>query len=142
MAGALFHADKIVTVSKTYAQEILGQEYGEEMDGLLRIRVNDLSGIINGIDVDRNEIEGPDARPRNKIKLQQEFRLTVDSEIPILAMATSRIAAQKNQLATLELIKRLLIETAGRVQFVLIGKGHPKDPYYYEVKKTGVGFNE
>ena len=48
--GGLAYADKITTVSPTYAREILEPEYGYGMNGLLRHRLADLSGILNVID--------------------------------------------------------------------------------------------
>ncbi len=48
-AGIVF-SDKITTVSPTYSQEILTPEYGYGLDGILKARQSDLSGIINGID--------------------------------------------------------------------------------------------
>lgn len=50
MAEGILTADKITTVSSTYAKEILTPEYGEGLDGLLRKRKVDLVGILNGID--------------------------------------------------------------------------------------------
>ena len=48
--GGLAYADKITTVSPSYAREILQPEYGYGLDGLLQHRVDHLSGILNGID--------------------------------------------------------------------------------------------
>ena len=50
MKAAIVYADKITTVSPTYAEEILTQTYGERMDSVLRYRRGDLWGIVNGID--------------------------------------------------------------------------------------------
>ena len=50
LKAGLVYADKITTVSPTYAREILGSEQGCGLDGLLRHRQNDLSGILNGVD--------------------------------------------------------------------------------------------
>ena len=52
MAQGIIHADRINTVSDTYAREILTPEYGAGLDGLLSSRVDDVSGIVNGIDYD------------------------------------------------------------------------------------------
>ena len=50
-AGIVF-ADKVNTVSPTYAREICDSYFGEGLDGVLRSRGDDLSGILNGIDTD------------------------------------------------------------------------------------------
>lgn len=50
MKGAIMTADRISTVSPRYAREIQTTEYGEGLDGILRNRKNDLSGILNGAD--------------------------------------------------------------------------------------------
>ncbi|MGD9015559.1 MAG: glycogen/starch synthase, partial [Candidatus Omnitrophota bacterium] len=135
MRGALYHAHKISTVSQTYAHEILGIKYGEGLDGCLRERFYDLVGIINGIDLIGNEIETPELRTVNKEKLQTEFGLQVNVNIPVLVMPISRITWQKNQLMTLRVIERLLTETEGGIEFILTGKGHPDDNYLFEVRQ-------
>ncbi len=52
LKGGLTFADKITTVSESYAKEIQDPAYGESLDGLLRFRSDDLTGIVNGIDTD------------------------------------------------------------------------------------------
>ena len=50
LKGGIVYADKVTTVSNTYAQEIKMPFYGEGLDGLMRARSSDLWGILNGID--------------------------------------------------------------------------------------------
>ncbi|TAK55854.1 MAG: glycogen synthase, partial [Dehalococcoidia bacterium] len=50
MAQGIVHADRVNTVSDTYAKEILTPEYGAGLDALLRARSAVVSGIVNGID--------------------------------------------------------------------------------------------
>ena len=52
MKGAIECADKVTTVSPTYAQEILDPWFSHGLDGLLRQKQYKLCGILNGIDVD------------------------------------------------------------------------------------------
>ena len=52
LKGGIVYADKVTTVSETYANEIKESFYGEGLDGVLRSRDNDLIGICNGIDYD------------------------------------------------------------------------------------------
>ena len=49
LKGGMVYADKVTTVSDTYAQEITTPYFGEGLDSLLRARQNDLWGIVNGI---------------------------------------------------------------------------------------------
>lgn len=50
MKAAIRYADRIATVSPTYAREIMAEPQGCGLDGLLRERANVLSGILNGVD--------------------------------------------------------------------------------------------
>ncbi|KRD51285.1 glycogen synthase GlgA [Ensifer sp. ENS10] len=52
LKGGLQTANAVTTVSPSYAQEILTPEFGMGLEGLLKSRVADLSGIVNGIDAD------------------------------------------------------------------------------------------
>jgi starch synthase len=51
LKAGIIYSDIVTTVSRTYADEILTEEYGAGLDGVLRKRVRDLHGIINGIDL-------------------------------------------------------------------------------------------
>jgi len=53
LKGGINFSQKLTTVSPTYAREILTPPYGFGMDGVLRRRAGDLTGILNGIDTDR-----------------------------------------------------------------------------------------
>src|SRR5262249_11921793 len=104
-AGLQF-ADRITTVSPTYAAEIQTPENGCGIDPLLRMRANALSGIINGIDVEewnpatdpripsRSDLESICARRSNKRALQDRFGLVPDTQ-RILFGAVTRFAWQK-----------------------------------------------
>ena len=48
--AGLFYADRLTTVSPTYAREIQTPAFGWGLDGLLRSRAAVLSGILNGVD--------------------------------------------------------------------------------------------
>ncbi len=53
LKGGIAMADKITTVSPTYAEELLTPEFGMGgLEGLLRSRQSDLTGILNGIDLE------------------------------------------------------------------------------------------
>lgn len=130
MKSAIFHADKVTTVSPTYAEEIKQPYYGEGLHDLLRDREEDLVGIINGIDTkDYNPKSDPHLvsnykhsrvkKRENKIALQVRLGLPVDQEIPVFVMVT-RLVEQKG----LHLVQTILDEfLQENVQFILLGSG-------------------
>jgi len=145
-AGIVF-ADKISTVSPTYAKEILTKEYGEGMDGILLTRKKDIVGILNGIDY---EIWNPQTDPliyknysintiedkeENKRKFLEEIGLE-NYKFPLFGMV-SRIAAQKGMdilLKSLEEILKL------NVNVVILGTG--EKPLEEKLKKLSVLYPE
>jgi len=102
----LLTTDQIVTVSPTYAQEILTPEFGSGLDDFLKTRSDSISGILNGIDMSSWDPEKDPAieanfsgdslslRRFNKTVLAREFGLDPDPQIPLLAMI-SRLDHQK-----------------------------------------------
>lgn len=138
MARGILFADKINTVSETYAREIQTPEYGEKLDPILRERKAELTGILNGIDVEQVNpatdsviaqpfsIESLDGRAANKIALQKEAGLQVGSQVPVLAMV-SRLNDQKG----LDLVTKTMDHILDNldVQFVLMGTG---DQHYHD----------
>ena len=52
LKGGIVYADKVTTVSSSYAEEIKTPFYGEKLEGLMQARSASLSGIVNGIDYD------------------------------------------------------------------------------------------
>jgi starch synthase len=129
-AGLQF-ADRITTVSPTYAREILTPEFGMALDGLLRARASVVEGIVNGIDdtvwnpaTDPNLAQNYsalriDMRPRNKSALQQRFGLVASYETPLFGVV-SRLTSQKG----LDLLLALLPELLARgAQVAILGSG-------------------
>ena len=106
MARGIIFADVIVTVSPTYAREILTPAFGEGLDPLLRDRQNRLFGILNGIDTDAYDpsrdpalaasfsVEDVSGRGKCKAALQTEAGLESDPSTPLISM-TSRLTDQK-----------------------------------------------
>jgi starch synthase len=134
LKGGIWFADKITTVSPTYAREILTPEFGMALDGLLRTRAADVEGIVNGID---DEIWNPEtdrtlARPfsakkladraANKTALQARFGLAPDAEGPLFGVV-SRLTSQKG-LDLLALCLPGLLARGGQV--ALLGAGEPQ----------------
>lgn len=134
MKGGLVFADEITTVSPTYSKEIQTAYYGERLDGLLRSRVDHLTGILNGIDtVDYDPEHDPaiarnytadtfSLKVENKIALQQELGLEVNPSIPMIGMV-SRLSGQKG----LDLVECVLGEIMNTgAQLVVLGMGESK----------------
>jgi starch synthase len=107
LKAGIMSADLITTVSPTYAEEIKTHRYGYGLDGILRYRQNDFSGILNGVDYDHWDPENdPYLKPDNytasktaskakvKKRLQKEMGLNTDSTVPVIGMVT-RLAEQK-----------------------------------------------
>lgn len=132
MKAGLRFADKLTTVSPTYAREIQTPEYGEKLDGVLRQRAGDLSGIVNGIDTDAydpmtdphlavNYRSSLAKKRRNKTALQEEFGLPVDEATPVIGIV-SRLAWQKGFDLVGEALPGLMAE---RLQLIVLGTGDP-----------------
>jgi starch synthase len=137
MKSALVYADRITTVSPTYAREILTDYYGEGLNGVLSEQNWKLSGILNGIDtaaydpVSDKELTANysvdnwrDGKAACKSALQSELGLPQKPDTPMAAMIT-RLVDQKGLDLLLHILDELLEED---IQFVLLGTGNP----YYE----------
>ena len=137
MKGGIIYADYVSTVSKTYAQEIQYEYFGEHLDGLLRKRRDDLYGIVNGIDYDtfnpetdknlfvnystsEDKFVSFERKCDNKEKLQELLGLPKGRKIPMVSMVTRLVAAKG-----LDLVVRMMDELLQHedFQFVLLGTG-------------------
>lgn len=135
MRRGIKYADVITTVSPTYAKEMMTEEFGEKLDKLLSERKERLFGILNGIDTDSFNPGNDDAlaqkysskelekRLENKIALQKQFGLPVDSDKFIVGMVT-RITGQKG----FDLLEQNLVSLLENLdfQFVIVGEGESK----------------
>ncbi|MCW8840908.1 MAG: glycogen synthase GlgA [Gammaproteobacteria bacterium] len=129
--GGLAYADRLTTVSPTYAQEICTPGLGHGLEGLLRYRCRQLTGILNGVDysvwdpsVDpfikaHYSAEHPAAKRRNKAALQKRLGLPVDADIPLLGLV-SRFVEQKGIDLLLKAAPKLF---GNEVQLVMLGSG-------------------
>lgn len=136
MAAAVQFADRVNTVSPTYAQQIQTPAYGETLEGLLSFISGKLSGIVNGIDTEVYNpvddkyiaqtftIDTLEQRKANKIALQEEVGLEVNSGAFLIGMVT-RLVEQKGIDLLLQTLDRFLAYTDA--QFLLLGTG---DRYY------------
>ncbi len=131
LKAGLHYADRIVTVSPTYAHEIQTTEMGYGMQGLLTVRNGDVSGILNGIDesewnpaTDRHltaRYDSSDLAPKaeGKRALQQRLGLEPNESAPVLGVV-SRLTYQKGLDMLLECLPKLL---DGGAQLVVLGSG-------------------
>jgi starch synthase len=134
LKAGLWCADRITTVSPTYAAEIMTDEGGMGLGGLLRARASALSGILNGIDTAvwnpsadphlpaTYDVSSPmPARARNKQALQRRFALAEDPDA-LLFGVVGRLEWLKGLDLLLASIPDLLSLGA---QLAVIGSGDP-----------------
>jgi len=127
-------ADTITTVSPRYAREIMTEEFGCGLDGILRRRANSLQGILNGVDYSEwNTAKNPHlfkpytvtklaGKLANKTKLQKYFGLPAGTDAPLFG-TISRLAEQKGVDIQLGALEEML---NSNIQFVLLGSGAPE----------------
>lgn len=132
LKAGLVHADAITTVSPTYAAELMRPEFGLGLEGVLAARAGDLSGILNGIDMDVwNPETDPEITPysarslagkkKNRTALLAEFGLS-PTKGP-LAIIVSRLTSQKG----MDLIAGAAEEfVANGGALAILGSGDPQ----------------
>lgn len=147
--GGLAYADRITTVSSTYAQEIQTSEYGETLEGHLRYHSGKLRGIVNGIDYGMwNPETDPalavnyglgnvlDRKMEDKLALQKELGLEEDPSKFVIGLI-SRLTNQKG----LDLVNAIIPQVLdGNTQVVVLGTGDKQyeDAFrYYEDTNRG-----
>ncbi|MGI9515433.1 MAG: glycogen synthase GlgA [Pirellulaceae bacterium] len=130
--GIVF-ADAVSTVSPRYAMEIQTAEQGHGLDAVLRSRRNDLTGVLNGIDIDVwNPKTDPhlatnydaetwlECKPACKADLQQRLGMTVNADAPLIGVI-GRMTAQKGWELIIEVMQRWLGHIGA--QWVVLGTG-------------------
>lgn len=131
MKGGIQCADKVTTVSPTYAKEILDPYYSHGLDSILSGFTYKTTGIVNGIDYD---VYNPETDPliakhfsatdisgkaEDKAALQREMNLPQRSDVPVFAMVT-RLVKHKG----IDLVKCVFEELLrADLQFVILGSG-------------------
>ncbi len=150
LKGGLAYADRITTVSGTYAWEIQTPEYGEKLEDHLRYHNYKLRGIVNGIDYDMwNPATDPalavnyditnvlDHKWQNKLALQEELGLVQDQGKFVIGLI-SRLTNQKG----LDLVNAIIPELMdGNTQVIVLGTGDKQyeDTFrYYENAYRGM----
>jgi starch synthase len=134
-------ADAVTTVSPTYAREILTPEQGAGMDSVLRARPDNITGILNGIDLDTwNPVSDP-LLPHNfsdtdltgkdscRTSLLNHVHLPVISEVPVIGIV-SRFADQKGFALLFPFLSDLLQERF--FQLIVLGTGDAGTVRYFQ----------
>ncbi len=133
MKAGLKYARRITTVSPTYAREVATHEFGCGLDGVIRGRGADVSGILNGVDgavwnpakdtglPARYGASDLGGKALCKLALQQELGLAAEAGAPLFGVV-SRLTAQKGLDLVLAVLPALLRSGA---QLALQGKGDP-----------------
>lgn len=131
LKSGLSYADKITTVSPTYALEIQSAQFGCGLEGLLHHRRDDLSGILNGIDYgDWNpdtdcylaanfNVGSLQKKVLNKTALQKQIALPQKKTLPVFGLI-SRLVDQKGIDLLLACMPELLKLP---LQMVFLGSG-------------------
>ena len=133
MKAGLAYADRVTTVSPSYAREIATTEFGCGLEGLIRARGADVSGILNGVD---SAIWDPAAdkaitapysaqalggKVHCKAALQKVLGLRVNERVPLFGLV-SRLTEQKGLDLVLAIIPVMLENGA---QLAVQGSGDP-----------------
>ena len=132
MKAGIECADRVTTVSPTYAEEILDPWFSWGLDPILNARKWKLQGILNGIDTDGyNPVSDPnivknfsvedldEGKAANKKALQERLNLPQRADVPLIGMVT-RLTSHKG----LDLVKYIVDDLLQRdVQMVVLGSG-------------------
>ena len=134
LKAGLFYADRITTVSPSYAREIQSPALGFGLHGLLAGRSASLEGILNGIDVaswnprtdpalaatyDADSLE---RKTLNTAALRSRFELAARTDLPLAGMV-SRLVSQKGLDIVVDAAERI-VELP--MQLVIFGTGEPE----------------
>lgn len=133
MKAGLKFAQRVTTVSPTYAGEIATHEFGFGLDGVIRGRGRAVHGILNGVDgdiwdpstdpalIERYSLRQPAGKIRCKSALQAELGLELRPDAPLFGVV-SRLTSQKGLDLLLQALPGLLHRGG---QLALQGTGDP-----------------
>jgi len=134
LKAGIFFADAVSTVSPRYAREITTPELGCGLEGLLRRRQHQLTGILNGVDYDEwttvgnpflkhaYTAEDLSGKLAGKTELQSELGLPVNEKVPLFG-SVNRLVDQKGVDIQLAALDAMLGE---EMQFILLGSGEAR----------------
>ena len=145
MKGGILLSDHVSTVSPSYADEIQTPEFGCGLDGILRMKSEHLTGVLNGADYSQWSPEHDKYLPATydintvetnkslcKKALLEEFGLPADANKPVFGVV-SRLASQKGLDLLAEAVPKLIKRGA---QFVILGTGEPHIEDSYRALNT------
>ncbi|MBM3825671.1 MAG: glycogen synthase [Verrucomicrobia bacterium] len=133
LKGGVLHAARVITVSPTYAREILTPAFGHGLEAVVRRRESALEGILNGVDTDEwnprtDRLIAAPFSPRSmkgkeecRLALAREFGLRDDPKAPPIFGVVSRLWDQKGLDLAAAALPSFLRD--GRLRFVLLGSG-------------------
>ena len=140
LKSAIVTADKLVAVSPSYSEEIKEGDSGCGLSKIIKQNEYKLKGILNGLDYNFYNPETDDkiyknfgldsfeVRKENKRKLQEDFGLEVNDDVPMLAIVT-RMAKHKGLDLIKECLEKLIIED--NIQIVGVGEGDKEYHDYF-----------
>ncbi len=133
LALGIRHADRVTTVSPSYARELRSPELGMGLDALLDVRGDDFVGILNGVDY---ALWSPESDPfigrryprsdrsgKRQLKADLSAELGLASDAPLVG-AVTRLVEQKGIDLLVDALPTLLERT--RASFVILGSGEPQ----------------
>ena len=139
--AAIECADKVTTVSPTYAHEIMTPTYSHRLHFILARNSHKVMGILNGIDIDfyNPEVdkdipalytaEDVSGKTACKLAFQKEYCLPEDADAPIIAVI-SRLAAHKG-IDLISGVLRHVLDMHPKAQFVVLGTGEGQYEAYF-----------
>lgn len=135
LKAGILYADRVTTVSETYAQEIQTSVGGEGLDGVMRQISGKLSGIVNGIDNEEYDpmtdptlpvsfgIKSIAGKKKNKKALQQELGLKQDNSAMLIGIV-SRLTEQKGFALVNQIMEEMM--NTMNVQVAVLGTGEDR----------------
>ena len=141
LKAGIVNAERLTTVSPTYALEIQTEAQGYGLDPVLRSRARDLTGILNGVDYDewdpsndrlipaRYSARSLHRKKKNKEALLERIGLPYSETVPLFGMVT-RLSYQKGIELLFDSLPAVLARQS--MQLVVLGTGEPQYESFFE----------
>ncbi len=141
MKAGIMEANMITTVSPTYKNEVLTDDYGYNMNNVLGLRYYDFYGILNGIDTNKYNPETDplifknysistvvSGKKANKKALLEQFGLDYKEDVPVFGLV-SRLVDQKGIDLLMPILDDVIVNS--NAKFVLMGSGNQDYENYF-----------